>query len=192
MSLSTKYIEILKKKEVLPAEATGTIELSLLAIQNFLELNRVCGQSRYLEPMSSMKDRFITLTEFELVELFWRNPALKSSRLDDPLTETQNVIRTKEDVARFWGCPSSEIKILAIDLGKEFLVGASAFLPPKKSAASAVSTRTSAPQYQLRAGRSHQGRLHNAIHHRYQHPACVNASIRLHCDPATNVFQPVR
>ena len=28
-------------------------------------------------PMSSMEDRFITLTEHELVELFWRNPELK-------------------------------------------------------------------------------------------------------------------
>jgi hypothetical protein len=273
----------LKKKEVLPAEATGTIDLTLPAIQNFLDLNRVCGRPRCLVPMSSMKDRFITLTELELVELFWRNPALKCelqhlafgdytaietpaqvsqadvcgwigsrgpgapitnlitdvgsyteherrglkgysrssflmslegirehlrpirqptfnpvrdyttkgyvprgsirtdgfrlqvlayklnelscvrykrlpldqlpprltstlSGLDDHLTEIRNVIKTKEDVARFWDCPPSEIKILGIDLGKEFLVGASALLPPKKSSASVVSTSTSVPQ----------------------------------------------
>ncbi|KAI8601164.1 hypothetical protein EDD21DRAFT_429803 [Dissophora ornata] len=66
--------------------------------------------------------------------------------LDDPLTEIRNIIKTKEDVARLWGCPPSEIKILAIDLDKEFLVGASALLPPKKSTASAVSISTSVPQ----------------------------------------------
>jgi hypothetical protein len=68
------------------------------------------------------------------------------SGLDDPSTGIRNAIKTKEDVARFWGCPPSEIKILDIDLGKKFLVGASALLPPKKSIASAVSTSTSTPQ----------------------------------------------
>ncbi|KAK3806243.1 MAG: hypothetical protein JOS17DRAFT_604915 [Linnemannia elongata] len=67
-------IESLKKKELLPAEATGTVDLS---IQNFLDLNRVCGRPRCLVQMSSMEDKFITLTELDLVELFWRNPALK-------------------------------------------------------------------------------------------------------------------
>ncbi|KAF9541594.1 hypothetical protein EC957_002963, partial [Mortierella hygrophila] len=279
-----KKIEVLKKKELLPAEATtGTIDLSMSAIQNFLGLNKVCGRPRCLVPMSPMKDRFITLMELELVELFWRNPALKCelqrmafgdyttietpvqvsqadvcgwignkgpgalitnlitdvgsyteherrglkgysrstflmslegirehlrpirqptlnpardytakgyvprgsirtdgfrlqvlayklnelscvrykrlpldqlpsrltstlSGLDDHLTEIRNVIKTKEDVAQFWGCPPSDIKILGIDLGKAFLVGASAILPPKKSIASAVSTSTSAPR----------------------------------------------
>ena len=57
------------------------------------------------------------------------------SGLDDPMTEIRNVVTTKEDVSRLWGCLSSEIKILAVGLGKEYLVGASALLPPKKSAA---------------------------------------------------------
>ncbi|KAI8601632.1 hypothetical protein EDD21DRAFT_102171 [Dissophora ornata] len=68
------------------------------------------------------------------------------SGLDDPLTEIRKVIKTKEDVARFWGCLPSEIKILAIDLGKESLVGASALLLPRKSTASAVPTSTSVSQ----------------------------------------------
>jgi len=68
------------------------------------------------------------------------------SGLDDHLTEIRNVVTIKEDVARLWRCPPSEIKILAVDLGKEFLVGASALLPPKRSASSIISTTTSAPQ----------------------------------------------
>ncbi|KAF9100876.1 hypothetical protein BGX30_009515, partial [Mortierella sp. GBA39] len=70
-------IEILKKKELLLAEATGTIDPSLSAIQNFLDLNRVCRRPRCVVPMSSMKGRLIALTELELVGLFWRNPELK-------------------------------------------------------------------------------------------------------------------
>ena len=84
---------------------------------------------------------------YKRLPLYQRPPRLTStlSGLDGPLTEIRNVVATKEDVARLWGCPPSEIKILAIDLDKEYLVGASALLPPKKSAASTMSTATSAP-----------------------------------------------
>ncbi|KAG0278993.1 metallophosphoesterase domain-containing protein 1 [Linnemannia gamsii] len=71
-----RKIESLKKK-LLPAEATGTFDPSLSAIENFLYLNRVCGWPRCLVPTSSMEDRFITLMEHELVELFWRHPEPK-------------------------------------------------------------------------------------------------------------------
>ncbi|KAF9116144.1 hypothetical protein BGX30_006023, partial [Mortierella sp. GBA39] len=47
-----KKIEILKRKELLPAESTGTVNPSLPAIQNFLDLNRVCGRPRCMVPMS--------------------------------------------------------------------------------------------------------------------------------------------
>ncbi|KAF8946047.1 hypothetical protein BGZ47_001432 [Haplosporangium gracile] len=49
--------------------------INLKALRN--SAKRVCGRHRCLVPMSSMKDKFITLTELELVVLFWRNPALK-------------------------------------------------------------------------------------------------------------------
>ncbi|KAK3837873.1 MAG: hypothetical protein JOS17DRAFT_376805 [Linnemannia elongata] len=53
------------------------------------------------------------------------------SGLDDPLTEIRNVVTTKEDVARLWGCPPSDIKILAVDLGREFWLAQALFCLPR-------------------------------------------------------------
>ncbi|KAK3822387.1 MAG: hypothetical protein J3R72DRAFT_501860 [Linnemannia gamsii] len=46
------------------------------------------------------------------------------------LTEIRNVVSTKQDVDRLWSCDPKNIKILSIDLGQAFVVGASAILPP--------------------------------------------------------------
>ncbi|KAF9110577.1 hypothetical protein BGX27_006156 [Mortierella sp. AM989] len=48
------------------------------------------------------------------------------------LTEIRNVVSTKQDVARLWSCDPKSIKILGIDLGQAFVVGASAILPPRE------------------------------------------------------------
>ncbi|KAG0250072.1 hypothetical protein BGZ95_007321, partial [Linnemannia exigua] len=48
------------------------------------------------------------------------------------LTEIRNVVSTSKDVARLWNCDPKSIKILGIDLGQAFVVGASAILPPHK------------------------------------------------------------
>ncbi|KAF9115229.1 hypothetical protein BGX30_006373, partial [Mortierella sp. GBA39] len=48
------------------------------------------------------------------------------------LTEIRNVVSTKQDIARLWDCEPKSIKILGIDLGQAFVVGASAALPPCK------------------------------------------------------------
>ncbi|KAF8950293.1 hypothetical protein BGZ52_003017 [Haplosporangium bisporale] len=53
---------------------------------------------------------------------------------DHFLTEIRNVVKTKEDVERLWGCDPHNIKVLGIDLGKAFVVGASALLPSSMSA----------------------------------------------------------
>lgn len=46
------------------------------------------------------------------------------------LTEIRNVVTTNQDVADLWGCDPCRIKVLGIDLGQAFVVGASAILPP--------------------------------------------------------------
>jgi hypothetical protein len=46
------------------------------------------------------------------------------------LTEIRNVVSTGQDVTDIWGCSPDHIKILGIDLGQAFVVGASALLPP--------------------------------------------------------------
>jgi hypothetical protein len=45
------------------------------------------------------------------------------------LSEVRNVVKTKEDIKRLWDCDPCKIKILGIDLGQAFVVGASALLP---------------------------------------------------------------
>ncbi|KAK5815551.1 hypothetical protein F5H01DRAFT_366477 [Linnemannia elongata] len=48
------------------------------------------------------------------------------------LTEIRNVLETKQDVEGLWGCDPRLIKVLGIDLGQAFVVGASAILPPSE------------------------------------------------------------
>ncbi|GJJ78542.1 hypothetical protein EMPS_10901 [Entomortierella parvispora] len=66
-----------------------------------------------------------------------RLPARLTSTLggtDHYLTEVRNVIKSEEDVQRLWGCHPSQIKVLGIDLGQAFVVGASALLPSSRPA----------------------------------------------------------
>jgi len=49
------------------------------------------------------------------------------------LSEIRNVVSSKEDVVALWGSDPSQIKVLGIDLGQAFVVGASALLPPPVS-----------------------------------------------------------
>lgn len=48
------------------------------------------------------------------------------------LKEIRNVVSSKEDVAALWDCDASQIKIVGVDLGQAFVVGASAILPSSK------------------------------------------------------------
>ncbi|KAF8930628.1 hypothetical protein BGZ58_008120 [Dissophora ornata] len=45
------------------------------------------------------------------------------------LTEVRNVVKTQQDIAGFWGCAPEQIRILGLDLGQVYVVGASALLP---------------------------------------------------------------
>jgi len=47
------------------------------AIQNFVLLNRACGNRRVIAPLSRLEDMFITLSENDLVDIFWRDVSLK-------------------------------------------------------------------------------------------------------------------
>jgi len=47
------------------------------------------------------------------------------------LTEIRNVVSTPQDIVDLWGCDPKQIKILGIDLGQAFVVGASALLPSR-------------------------------------------------------------
>ena len=47
------------------------------AIQNFVLLNKACGSRRVIAPLSRLEDIFITLSENDLVDVFWRDVSLK-------------------------------------------------------------------------------------------------------------------
>ena len=47
------------------------------------------------------------------------------------LTEIRNVVSTPQDIVNLWGYNPKRIKILGIDLGQAFMVGASALLPSR-------------------------------------------------------------
>ncbi|KAG0184254.1 hypothetical protein DFQ28_011512 [Apophysomyces sp. BC1034] len=45
------------------------------------------------------------------------------------LTEIRNIVKTKDNVKRLWGCEPNQIEILSLDLGQTCVVGTSALLP---------------------------------------------------------------
>ncbi|KAK3812150.1 MAG: hypothetical protein J3Q66DRAFT_442917 [Benniella sp.] len=49
--------------------------------------------------------------------------------VDFYLTEVRNVVKSAQDVMDLWVCDPLEIKVLGLDLGQAFVVGASAILP---------------------------------------------------------------
>ncbi|KAK3822858.1 MAG: hypothetical protein J3Q66DRAFT_437301 [Benniella sp.] len=49
--------------------------------------------------------------------------------VDYYLTEIRNVVKSYQDVADLWDCDPRDIKVLGLDLGQAFVVGASAILP---------------------------------------------------------------
>ncbi|KAI7815735.1 hypothetical protein BC939DRAFT_509019 [Gamsiella multidivaricata] len=62
----------------------------------------------------------------------WLSPPVNGIQAEGaPLGSVRNVVKTKQDVAVLWDCEPEKIKILGLDLGQAFVVGASALLPEK-------------------------------------------------------------
>ncbi|KAF9577424.1 hypothetical protein BGW38_007369, partial [Lunasporangiospora selenospora] len=56
-------------------------------------------------------------------------PPPLTSTLDYFLSEVRNILKSKEIVGQLWNCDPKDIKVIGVDLGKAFTVGASALLP---------------------------------------------------------------
>ncbi|KAG0294134.1 hypothetical protein BGZ96_001756 [Linnemannia gamsii] len=52
------------------------------AVENFLEFNRMSGNTRRIAPMSSSKDGFVSFSEREIIGLFWKRPMIKAKILE--------------------------------------------------------------------------------------------------------------
>ncbi|KAF9536692.1 hypothetical protein EC957_009988 [Mortierella hygrophila] len=70
-------IEVLKRKKLLPPEARDYIAPQRSAIENFVLLNKACGNRRPLVPMSSFDVKFTNLSELDLSKIFWQDPLLR-------------------------------------------------------------------------------------------------------------------
>ncbi|KAF8926944.1 hypothetical protein BGZ47_002457 [Haplosporangium gracile] len=85
----------------------------------------------------------LQLIAFKLNELYSvKYRQLPADRLPNRLTSTvagtdyflmeiRNVVSTPQDVVDLWGCDPKRIKIIGVDLGQAFVVGASALLPSR-------------------------------------------------------------
>ncbi|KAK3821501.1 MAG: hypothetical protein J3Q66DRAFT_333459 [Benniella sp.] len=100
------------------------------------------SESGYMLRSSIRTDGFrLQLTAFKLKELNCvKYRRLHPSRLPERLTDTlggtdyylsevHNVIKSKEDVERLWGCEAKDVKVLGLDLGQKCVVGAYAYIP---------------------------------------------------------------
>ncbi|KAF9918725.1 hypothetical protein FBU30_011288 [Linnemannia zychae] len=77
LDLCKKIIQ-LKEKKLLPLEARDCIDPSITPNENFILLNRVRGCPRSLVPMSLLDDKFITVSELDLIRIIWRYPVLRN------------------------------------------------------------------------------------------------------------------
>ncbi|KAG0346723.1 hypothetical protein BGZ54_005111, partial [Gamsiella multidivaricata] len=128
----------------LATPSLAEIKEHLRIIQNEDFDPRTYKERGYVIRGSIRTDGFrLQLTAFKLKELlsvrYRRHPTdILPSRItstvggvDYYLTEVRNVVKTKQDVAVLWDCEPEKIKILGLDLGQAFVVGASALLPEK-------------------------------------------------------------
>ncbi|KAF9349185.1 hypothetical protein BGX26_012509 [Mortierella sp. AD094] len=71
-----------KKKGLLPENTPDTLDLDMTPIENFVTLNRASGNSRRMSPLSSPVTKFISLSELELVRVFWHEKEIKKLLTD--------------------------------------------------------------------------------------------------------------
>ncbi|KAF9324069.1 hypothetical protein BG006_000898 [Podila minutissima] len=72
-----KKIRSLKKKGLLPSNAVDNIDPELSPAEKFIILNKVSGCRRCLCPISSMDNKFVSLSELDLTKVFWKDEELK-------------------------------------------------------------------------------------------------------------------
>lgn len=85
------------------------------------------------------------LKELNCVKYRRLHPSRLPERLTDTLggtdyflSEVHNVIKSKDDVERLWGCEAKNIKVLGLDLGQKCVVGAYAYIPEDQQGESPV------------------------------------------------------
>ncbi|KAG0369825.1 hypothetical protein BC939DRAFT_264344 [Gamsiella multidivaricata] len=90
--LCEKIKACMTKGLLLSADALGSIDHGISAIENFIPLDRVCMSGRRLAPLTPFEDIFVSLSELELTKIFWQGVALRKllqnyAKPDFPSTE---------------------------------------------------------------------------------------------------------
>jgi len=68
----------MKNIGLLPANTSNEINFEKSTIENFVALNKVCGGRRKPVPLSTFESSFVSLSELDLIAVFWRDDDLKA------------------------------------------------------------------------------------------------------------------
>ncbi|KAF9289007.1 hypothetical protein BGZ74_000809 [Mortierella antarctica] len=128
--------KLLKKQEkgVISSNADIKIYANIMAIENFVSLNRINKSAR----TDGFRFSLLAFKIRELQSVRYRHypaqllpsPLLSmTSGTNGFLTEIRNVVHSQQDVQDVFGCPLEQIKILGIDLGHACLIGSFLLLP---------------------------------------------------------------
>ncbi|KAF9344786.1 hypothetical protein BGX34_005327 [Mortierella sp. NVP85] len=71
-------ITTMKNIGLLPANTTSEIDFKKSTIENFVALNKVCGGRRKPVPLSTFESSFVSLSEPDLIAVFWHDDDLKA------------------------------------------------------------------------------------------------------------------
>ncbi|KAF9986240.1 hypothetical protein BGZ65_008354 [Modicella reniformis] len=77
MSGSPVLLQTKIAKSLLPNTSNIDISSDILAVENFIALNRMNGSTRKIVPMTSMELPFFTFNENDLIRIFWNSTKLK-------------------------------------------------------------------------------------------------------------------
>ncbi|KAG0346064.1 hypothetical protein BGZ54_005357, partial [Gamsiella multidivaricata] len=73
----SKKIQRQKKKGLLPQSTPDRVDPDKTPAENFIILNRAIGRSWRLSPMSPRGSKFVSLSEDDLVKIFWKDETLR-------------------------------------------------------------------------------------------------------------------
>ncbi|KAF9378215.1 hypothetical protein CPB97_009713 [Podila verticillata] len=124
------FFEKLKKKQekgIIPKEVDLKIHGDKSAIENFLALNKIGKNARRMIPVSPKEHGFISLTEAEMVVIFWKKTTLKRKIQElagTTFPETDQEELNRHDCMNIWLSgqgPGSLIKRLITDIDPQGL-----------------------------------------------------------------------
>ncbi|KAF9176302.1 hypothetical protein BGZ50_001115, partial [Haplosporangium sp. Z 11] len=98
---SHQLVEKLVKKQEKDDEISVGIREDWSAVENFVKLNRLDGSNRRIVPMSRRENGFVSLSEIELLQLFWRKPNLQTKIREMTAAEFPNGCAL-QDLTEIW------------------------------------------------------------------------------------------